>query len=167
MLTIPSIPKGYGPWQFKCFGKAPNLIKNLIEEIVKIVLVHEKIKKKALKIDLISKNRAEMEILNKEILGKEGATDVISQPIDSDSLSSEHPTLLGALILCWPIIKEDAEHLKRDEIQHLAHIVIHGTLHLLNYRHEGEEDRRRMESKEIAILAKLGIQSPYLGFDPI
>mgnify|MGYP003509645932 CR=1 FL=1 len=47
-------------------------------------------------------------------------------------------------------------------VDHLAHLVVHGTLHLLGYTHDGEDDAARMEALETRVLAGLGIADPYL-----
>jgi probable rRNA maturation factor len=164
MLTIPSIPKNYGPWNFKCQGPGPKFIKYTIEEICKFTLVYQKIKKSEVYIDIYLKSEENMAKLNKKFLHKIGPCDTISVPIDNQSLKDPSPTLLGMIFLCLPIIKEDAIYLKRHEIAHLAHIVIHSTLHLLGFTHENEQDSQSMEAKEKLILAKLGIPAPYANF---
>lgn len=163
MLTIPSIKPGFGPWKFKCYGPVPKMIKFLTEEIVKTTLMHEKIKKKDVIIDIIFKKEDEIAIDHKKYLHKDGPTDTISLIIDNESLyEKDVPTMLGMIILCWPVIKDDADFIKQNHIKHLAHIVVHSTLHLLGYDHETEKDRQSMEAKEERILCKLGVNSPYL-----
>ena len=161
MLTIPSIPKNYGPWHFKCQGLGPKFIKETIEEICKFTLVYEKIKKPEIYIDLYLKSSQKMALLNKKFLNKIGPCDTISIPIDNKSINKPNPTLLGTIFLCLPIIKEDAKHLNRNELAHLAHITIHSMLHLLGYTHENDQDSQSMEAKEKLILGKLGIPYPY------
>lgn len=163
MLTIPALPSGYGPWAFKCHGPGTKLIKGIIEELIKTVLVHEKIKKSEIYIDILLKNKEDIAPLHKKFLGKDGPTDVISVEIDNESIKEKTiPTMLGTLIFCWQVIKEDAQELNRDEFHHLAHIVVHGTLHLLGYDHTTPTQQQSMEAKEILILSKLGVPSPYI-----
>ncbi|MFA6089534.1 MAG: rRNA maturation RNase YbeY [Candidatus Woesearchaeota archaeon] len=162
MLTIPSIPRGYGPWNFKCIGPGPKNIKFLIQEIIKTVLVYEKIKKSEVYIDIYLNTPERMSEFHKKYLKKEGPTDTISLVMDNKTIYEPMPTMLGIINLCWQVIKDDAEHIKQDEIKHLAHITVHSTLHLLGYDHEEEEDRKKMEAKETLILSKLGIGNPYL-----
>jgi len=164
MLTIPSIKPGFGPWNFKSFGPAPKLVKFLTEEIVKITLVHEKIKKKEIFIEILFKKPGEIAIFHKKFLGIDGPTDTISLCLDNTTTyEPKIPTALGTILLCWPVLKDDAEFINKEPIKHLAHIVVHSTLHLLGYNHENEQDRQSMEAKEVNILAKLGVSSPYLG----
>lgn len=164
MLTIPSIPKNYGPWNFKCQGFGPKFIKSTIEEVCKFTLVYQKIKKSEIYIDIYLATEEKMAKLNEKFLKKTGPCDTISIPIDNQSIYEKHPTLLGTMFLCWPIIKLDANYLNRNELAHLAHIVTHSTLHLLGFTHEEEIERQSMEAKEKLILGKLGIPSPYINF---
>lgn len=162
MLTIPPISRNFGPWEFKCIGLGPKAIKSIVEEVSKTVLVHERIKKQDICLELFLKDEPEMAELNKKLMKKEGPCDTISLPIDNQTLQiRDCPTLLGTIFLCWPVIKEDAASLKRNELAHLAHIVVHSMLHLLGYEHETPELAKSMESKEINILSKLGVPSPY------
>ncbi len=161
MLTIPSIPKGFGPWNFKCQGKSPKTIKSIIEEICKVTLVHSKVKKSEVYLDIFLKTESEMAELNQKLMKKEGPCDTISLPIDNETLKNPEPTLLGTIILCWPVIKADADKMGRNEIAHLAHIVVHSMLHLLGYEHETQEQTQSMEAREIFLLSKLGVPSPY------
>jgi len=161
VITIPVIPKGFGPWDFKCMGIGPKTIKSVIEELCKITLVHSKIRKKEVYIDLFLKTTEDMAVLNQKLMKKEGPCDTISLPVDNASLANEEPTLLGTIFLCWPVIKADAEYLKRHNMAHLAHIVVHSMLHLLGYEHELPEQAQSMEAREVFILSKLGVSSPY------
>lgn len=161
MLTIPSVPKGFGPWSFKPQGSAPKMIKDIIEEVCKIVLVHSKVRKSEVYIDIYLKTKEEMAQLHTKLMKKDGPTDTITLPVDNVTLKNPEPTLLGTMFLCWPVIKDDASFLKRDEMTHLAHIVVHSMLHLLGYEHETEQQTQSMEAREIFILSKLGVPSPY------
>ena len=161
MLTIPIVPRGYGPWDFKCQGPGPKMIKSIIEEVCKIVLVQSKIKKKDVYIDIYLKSEEEISAINKKFMKKDGPCDTITIPVDNQTLKEPGPTLLGTMFLCLSVIKADAAHIKRNEIAHLAHIVVHSMLHLLGYEHETHEQTQSMEGKEVFILAKLGVSSPY------
>ncbi len=57
--------------------------------------------------------------------------------------------------------KEEAKEQKKQELAHWAHMVVHGTLHLLGYDHQTDADANIMETKEVHILSKLGYSDPY------
>lgn len=69
--------------------------------------------------------------------------------------------LLGDIIICAPVIRREALEQKKSLASHWAHMVIHGTLHLLGYDHIKTEDAREMERLEIRLLESLGYTDPY------
>ncbi|HET7396332.1 MAG TPA: rRNA maturation RNase YbeY [Gammaproteobacteria bacterium] len=97
--------------------------------------------------------------LNRAWRHKDYATNVLSFPAE---LPSEiKSALLGDLVICAPVVaREAAEQGKRLEA-HWAHLVVHGTLHLLGFDHVLEADAERMEARETGILAGLGYPDPY------
>ena len=96
----------------------------------------------------------ESESLNYTYRNKKKPTNVLS------FLISENP-LIGDIILCHPVIKNEARNQNKKIISHYAHLLIHGYLHLLGYSHDKELDEDIMEKKEIQVLKKNGFQNPY------
>ncbi len=94
--------------------------------------------------------------LNKEFRGKDGPTNVLSFPAPRVS-----PEFLGDIALAAETIVEEAQFQGKRFENHAAHLVVHGFLHLLGYDHEKDEDAVRMEARERAILASIGIEDPY------
>ena len=70
--------------------------------------------------------------------------------------------LLGDLVVCQEVLQQEAEAQKKTLKDHWAHIIIHGTLHLIGYDHINDVDAKCMEQKEINVLQQLGIENPYL-----
>jgi probable rRNA maturation factor len=68
----------------------------------------------------------------------------------------------GDLVICLPVVLREAAEQEKAPGNHLAHLVVHGTLHLLGYTHDDEADTARMEALEARILAGLGIADPYV-----
>ncbi len=71
-------------------------------------------------------------------------------------------SLLGDVVICAPVVAMEAREQNKTREAHWAHMVVHGTLHLLGYDHLNDDDAARMESEERRILAKLGFTDPYL-----
>jgi probable rRNA maturation factor len=106
--------------------------------------------------------------LNRKFRKGGSATNVLSFPsslpeeirIRLEAESGLSP--LGDLVLCAPVIEREAAEQGKRARDHWAHLVIHGMLHLQGYDHQGPEDTAEMEQVELEILAKLGIQDPYI-----
>ena len=105
--------------------------------------------------------RDEMAELNQKYRGKPGATNVLSFPAD---LPPELALpLLGDIVICAPLVTQEAAEQNKPGNAHWAHLTIHGTLHLLGYDHIDEREAVVMEARETAILATLDYPCPYSG----
>ena len=108
-------------------------------------------------------DEAESRALNVRYRGKDNSTNVLSFPFEAPAgWPAEAPRPLGDLVICAPLVASEAAAQGKARLDHWAHLVIHGTLHLLGYDHEDAADAERMESLEIRVLAGLGIENPYL-----
>ena len=106
--------------------------------------------------------------LNLEYRGKDKPTNVLSFP--SDLPDEMAPVLeafpIGVLVICIPVVLQEAQEQNKAPLTHFTHMLVHGTLHLMGYDHEtSEADAEEMEALEIEILAKLGFENPYLEQD--
>ncbi|MCF6282543.1 MAG: rRNA maturation RNase YbeY [Candidatus Polarisedimenticolaceae bacterium] len=102
----------------------------------------------------------ESQQLNHDYRGKERPTNVLSfsfQPTPGVEIA-----MLGDLVICAPVVLREATEQQKTAEAHWAHMVIHGTLHLLGYDHIEESDAETMELREQEILAQLGFPNPYL-----
>ncbi len=104
-------------------------------------------------------DRSESATLNQRYRHKHGATNILSFPFEVPKMISS--SLLGDLVICAPIIEQQAEQQQKPLFHHWAHIVIHGVLHLCGYDHLSDTEAQIMESKEITLLKKLSIRNPY------
>jgi len=100
---------------------------------------------------------------NFQYRGKDYSTNVLSFPTDlPDGLPAEITrSQLGDLLMCAPVVAREAREQGKPEVDHWAHITIHGVLHLLGYVHERNVDAVFMEALETELLASLGIPGPY------
>lgn len=97
--------------------------------------------------------------LNETYRHKVGATNVLSFPFEVPE--GIELNLLGDLVICAPVLAREAQVQHKTLMAHWAHIIIHGTLHLLGYDHIDDSDAQEMEEKEIALLKTLSISNPY------
>ena len=92
---------------------------------------------------------------------KNKATNVLAFPASyPKDVELEYP-LLGDVIICPLILKQESIALEKPLIAHWAHIIIHGILHLLGYDHIKEEDANTMQAIETHLLEELGFDNPY------
>jgi probable rRNA maturation factor len=101
----------------------------------------------------------EMSQLNHDYRNKTGPTNVLSFPAELPE-DLKLP-LLGDIVICTPIVLQEAVDQGKPAQAHWAHMTVHGTLHLLGYDHVEDEDAQVMESLETAILASLHFPCPY------
>jgi probable rRNA maturation factor len=94
--------------------------------------------------------------LNRDYRGKDYATNVLSFPYVQDE------QIVGDLVLCTAVALREADEQQKPPEAHLAHLVVHGILHLQGYDHEtGKKDAARMEALEREIMNQLGYPDPY------
>ncbi|MHC6184994.1 rRNA maturation RNase YbeY [Acinetobacter sp. X9] len=106
----------------------------------------------------------ESQQLNLQYREKDKPTNVLSFPSDipEEVLPMLDALPLGDLVICIPVVLQEALEQKKTAQNHFAHLLVHGVLHLLGYDHEtSDEDAEEMEGLEIEILAKLNISNPY------
>ncbi|WP_226702332.1 rRNA maturation RNase YbeY [Microbulbifer elongatus] len=101
----------------------------------------------------------ESQALNSQYRGKDKPTNVLSFPADIPPELGL--PLLGDLVICAQVVAREAEQQHKALSAHWAHMVVHGTLHLLGYDHIEDDEAEIMESLETRILAGLGIDDPY------
>nr|VFJ97063.1 MAG: rRNA maturation RNase YbeY [Candidatus Kentron sp. H]VFJ97662.1 MAG: rRNA maturation RNase YbeY [Candidatus Kentron sp. H]VFK02924.1 MAG: rRNA maturation RNase YbeY [Candidatus Kentron sp. H] len=97
--------------------------------------------------------------LNWRYRDREKATNVLSFPCEVPDLFGLN--LLGDIVVCAPVVKREADRQHKNLQAHWAHMVVHGTLHLLGFDHISREQAVQMESLETAVLAHLGFPDPY------
>jgi len=113
-------------------------------------------------VSILLTDEAEMRALNRKWRGKDAPTNVLSFPA-SDPLAcdSSEPRYLGDVALGYETIVKEAQAMGTALSDHVAHLVVHGVLHLLGFDHMKEDEAERMETLERRALASLGIADPY------
>lgn len=98
---------------------------------------------------------------NKQWRGKDKATNVLSFP-GAGAASDAQPRHLGDIVIAYETTAREACADEKPFMHHLAHLSVHGYLHLLGYDHEEDDAAEMMERLETDILASLGLPDPYL-----
>ena len=104
-------------------------------------------------------DRQESRALNAAYRDRDGPTNVLSFPADlPDGIGIP---LLGDIVICAPLVAEEAEVQGKAVEAHWAHLVFHGVLHLLGHDHQKDREAEAMETLEIELLNSLGYGNPY------
>ena len=108
----------------------------------------------------------QIKALNAQWRGKDKATNVLSFPqLDPQQLQNAEVSgpelMLGDLVLARGVCEREADEKAIPLEQHTAHLIVHGTLHLLGYDHQDDKSASDMESREVRALARIGIADPY------
>ena len=104
-------------------------------------------------------DKAESQQLNNDYRQKNKPTNVLSFPFEvPEGVPCD---LLGDLVVCLPVVEKEALEQSKTLNDHWAHMLIHGTLHLLGFDHIDDNEAEEMESLEVSILNQLNISNPY------
>lgn len=104
----------------------------------------------------------EIQALNRDFRQQDAPTNVLSFPAgDIDGLPADVAKPLGDVVVCASVVNDEARQQGKSRSAHWAHMVVHGTLHLLGFDHEKDGDAVKMERLETEILTDLGIANPY------
>ncbi len=124
-------------------------------------------------LSLLACDDARIAALNADFRDKPTPTNVLSWPEedlspDADGASPRAPTpdpggalALGDIAIAYDTCAAEAAAQGKSMSDHVTHLIVHGTLHLLGYDHIRDRDATRMEALEVKILGKLGIADPY------
>ena len=93
--------------------------------------------------------------LNSEFRGKDYATNVLTFDY------TQEPVVMADLVICAPVVEDEAKKAKLDIAAHYAHMLVHGTLHAQGYDHEDDEEAEAMEARESELMLALGFADPY------
>ena len=97
--------------------------------------------------------------LNRRWRGRDQPTNVLSFPAPAARRGA--PRHLGDIVLAYETVAREARAAKKPLDHHIAHLALHGFLHLLGYDHESHGQAEAMERRERRILARLGVPDPY------
>jgi len=93
--------------------------------------------------------------LNSEFRGKDYATNVLTFDY------AQEPVVMADLVICAPVVEDEAKKARLDIAAHYAHMLVHGTLHAQGYDHEEDDEAEHMEARESELMLALGFADPY------
>ena len=97
----------------------------------------------------------EGQMLNREYRQQDHATNVLTFDYQHE------PIVMADLVLCAPVVAQEAKEQRIPLAAHYAHLLVHGTLHAQGFDHEDEAQAAAMEARESTILIELGFADPY------
>lgn len=117
-------------------------------------------------LSIVLSDNDQVQELNRDYREKDKPTNVLSFPAlecegPGHLVLEPGPLHLGDIILAYGVVSCEATEQKIAFEDHLAHLIIHGCLHLIGFDHMDDEEAEEMESIEIAILSEFGIANPY------
>jgi probable rRNA maturation factor len=102
-----------------------------------------------------------IQTLNRDWRGKNAPTNVLSFPAAAPGKSRSAPPYIGDIVIAYQTAAREAVAERKPFNHHLAHLAVHGFLHLLGYDHENDRDAQKMERLERKILKRLAVPDPY------
>lgn len=112
-------------------------------------------------ISVVLADDGKVQALNREYRGQDKPTNVLSFPNMETASAAGGRRLFGDVVLARETLQREAREQHKRLEDHLAHLVVHGVLHLLGFDHEEAAEAAEMEARERRILAGLGIADPY------
>jgi len=103
----------------------------------------------------------EMTSINYKFRSQKKPTNVLSFPFEAPVGVELPKQILGDIVICAEIIEKEARDNEKKPVDHFAHLLVHGCLHLLGYDHEEIDDAVVMENLETEILVSFGMPKPY------
>ncbi len=147
----------------RCAAWADALPRGFVARVVKAVLDDRKVGlRRPAEVGVVLADDPFIRRLNRDHRGKDKPTNVLSFPLDdADAGAKGRQLLLGDIVLAYRTIRREAKAEGKRIASHAAHMLVHGTLHLLGFDHERAKAARLMEGHEVRILKRLGVPDPY------
>jgi probable rRNA maturation factor len=119
------------------------------------VLTSEEVDESA-ELSILFVTKEHMKRLNSHFAGDDYATDVLAFPMMEDE-EDDAPVVLGDVVICPPVARDNAGKVGHSLTDELSLLVVHGTLHLLGYDHQGPRDKESMDKRQSELLASFDI----------
>lgn len=148
--------------EWEALGDIDGLIRMIAKTALTYAIMPKEVLGRDLEISIVLANDDLVQVLNREYRDKDKPTNVLTfATLDSEEPATEGPLNLGDVILSYQTIERECQEQGKFVIDHVKHLTVHGVLHLLGYDHIDEDEATDMETLEIRILERLGVQNPY------
>ncbi len=150
-------------------------IDDLAESVARAVMADQELPEAGFEISLLACDDRRIAALNEDFRGKPVPTNVLSWPAEDRCAERDGarptrpkaghegtPTELGDIAIAFETCEREADAQEKEVQHHVTHLLVHGLLHLLGYDHDRDSDAALMEAAEVRILAKLGVDDPYV-----
>ncbi|WP_044566491.1 rRNA maturation RNase YbeY [Anaerococcus provencensis] len=127
-----------------------------LESVIKTVLETEGLSL-AYEVSITFVDKDEIHQLNKEFRNVDRPTDVLSFPMDTDFIVEGVDAMLGDIVICMDVAKEQARDLGHSLDREIMYLTCHSTLHLLGYDHMNDDEKREMRAREKEVMKILGV----------
>ncbi|PIT70787.1 rRNA maturation RNase YbeY [Bartonella tribocorum] len=134
---------------------------NITEKALMVTMHHVSLENIVSEISLLFTDDEHMAQINAQWRGKNKPTNVLSFPAVHLKAGNSPGPILGDIVIARETVILEAEKQGKTFQDHLTHMIVHGTLHLLGYDHETDDEAHQMEKLEREILQKLSIKDPY------
>lgn len=128
-----------------------------LEHWISAALAHQQLEEGEVSLYIVDED--ESQTLNGQYRGKDYPTNVLSFPADIPA--EVGIPLLGDLVVCAPVVEREAAEQGKSLEAHWAHMLVHGSLHLLGFDHIEDAEAEEMEALETVIITGLGFPAPY------
>ena len=146
----------------RCAAWAEALPRGFVARVVRAVLEDRRVGvKRPAEVSVVLADDPFVRRLNRDHRGKDTPTNVLSFPLEEAASAQGRMLLLGDVVLAHRTIRREAKAEGKRVASHAAHMLVHGTLHLLGFDHDRAQAARVMEAHEIRILRRLGVPDPY------
>jgi len=136
--------------------KEPRVVKSLVQRAIKEAAAT--VSTSGAELAIVLTNDSAIRALNRDWRGTDAATNVLSFPAQN---TSGEPPFIGDIVLAYETVAQEARNEGKPFAHHVAHLTVHGFLHLCGYDHQHSKDADEMEELERKILRRLAIPDPY------
>ena len=149
--------------EWEAMGDVEEIINKAAQTALTAALIPRFAEGRDLEVSVVLANDDLVQILNHEYRDKDKPTNVLTFASldDEEGLPEEGVLNLGDIVLSYQTLDREAQEQGKFLLDHVKHMTVHGMLHLLGYDHKTEDQATDMETLEIRILEKLGVQNPY------